>query len=348
MGHLHDPVNTFWQLVTLSGAGAHWAVATPPGVASNGGLIVSRGVGGSAVAGFLPSQDLTVSPLAATADHGATWSTGVLLSGLPPVPDALASPAGGPAIALARGAGGTVVASGGGLVSWRRLVSAHSLTGQSSAAGCGVSTITAVGLGQFGSGTSPGSGSSPVSLGAGTPVVGATCTRGSRPGLFVPNGSQWVQVGPTLPAGSGSPVQVIRLIGTPTGADALVSTGSGRQATLYAVWSTDGLRTWTRSPGLALSGRSLDSTGTTPTGGFVVAASRSSGRPSAWDLQPAAGGWQSLAAPPAGTSSVVASPSGGYDAFAVHSSVLDVYALSGGRWQQSQTLQVPIQYGSSG
>ena len=113
------------------------------------------------------------------------------------------------------------------------------------------------------------------------------------------------------------------------------------------MWSTDGLRTWTTSPALVLSGRSLDSTGTIPSGGFVVAASRSGGRPSAWDVQPAGGGWQSLAVTPAGTSSVVASPSGGYDAFAVHASVLDVYAMTGGLWQQSQTLHVPIQYGSS-
>ena len=42
MGNLHDPLNTFWQLVTLSGAGSRWAVTTPPGVASNGGLVVSR------------------------------------------------------------------------------------------------------------------------------------------------------------------------------------------------------------------------------------------------------------------------------------------------------------------
>ena len=106
------------------------------------------------MAGFLPSQDLTVSPLAATTDGGTTWSTGVLLSGLPAVPDALASPAGGPAIALVHGAGGTVVASGGGLLSWHRLVTEHALAGQSSAAGCGVTKITAVGLGGFGS---PGS-----------------------------------------------------------------------------------------------------------------------------------------------------------------------------------------------
>ena len=140
---------------------------------------------------------------------------------------------------------------------------------------------------------------------------------------------------------------MIRLIGTSTGAAALVSTGSGSHASLYAMWSTDGLRTWTTSPGLALSGRSLDSTGTIPSGGFVVSASPTGGRPSAWAVQPAAGGWRSLAVTPVGTSSVVASPSGGYDALVVHSSVLDVYTLTGGVWQQSQTLRVPIQYGSS-
>jgi hypothetical protein len=98
---------------------------------------------------------------------------------------------------------------------------------------------------------------------------------------------------------------------------------------------------------LVLSGRSLDSTGTIPSGGFVVSGSEADGRPSAWEVGPTAGGWQSLAVAPAGTSSVVATPSGGYDALVVHSSVLDVYTLTGRTWQRSQTLRVPIQYGSS-
>jgi hypothetical protein len=348
MGNLHDPLNTFWQLVTLSGDGSHWTVTTPPGVASNGGLVVSPGKGGSAVAGFLPSQDLTVSPLAATTGGGATWSAGVLLSGLAPLPDALASPAGGPASALVRGAGGTVVASGGGLVSWHPLVTEHSLTSQPSASSCGVTKITAVGLGRFASVAGSGSAGSSGSAGAGsTALIGTTCARGLRPGLFVSSSGQWVQVGPTLPAGVGSPLQVIRLVGTSTGAAALVSTGSGSHASLYALWSADGLRTWTVSPGLDLSGRSLVSTGTTPSGGFVVSAAPVGGRGSAWVVEPSAGGWQSLAVTPAGTSSVVATPAGGYDALVVHASVLDAYTLTGGAWRYSQKLRVPIQYGSS-
>ena len=347
MGNLHDPVNTFWQLVTLSG-GSHWTVTTPPGVASNGGLVVSPGEGSSAVAGFLPSQDLTISPLAATSDGGTDWSTGVLLSGLAAVPDALVSPGGGPAIALVRGAGGTVVTSGGGLVSWQRLVTTHSLTDQPSTSSCGVTKITAVATGSFDSPAGVGSGASSVPRPTGTnAMVGATCARGRRPGLFVSTGGHWVQVGPTLPVGTANPVQVVRLSGTSTGVAALVSTGSGSHASLYALWSSAGSRTWTTSPGLVLSGRAVDAAGTTPSGGFVVSAARAGRRQSVWEVQPTTGGWESLGVTPAGTSSVVATPTGGYDALVVHSSVLDVFALAGGLWQHSQTLRVPIQYGSS-
>lgn len=348
MGNLHDPLNTFWQLFTLSREASHWRVTTPPGVASNGGLVVSPGGGGSAATGFLPSQYLTISPLAATTDGGAGWSAGVLLSGLARVPDALASPAGGPATALVRAAGGTVVASGGGLVSWRPLVTEHHLALQPSASRCSVTRITAVGMGRFDPDPGPGSDGSGAPSGTGTTaLVGTTCGHGNRPGLFVLADGRWTQVGPTLPAGAGVPLQVMRLAGSSTGAAALVSTGSGAHVSLYALWSTDGLRTWTTSPGLALSGRSLVSTGTTPSGGFVVSAAAAGGRPSAWAVQPTGAAWRSLVATPAGSSAVVATPSGGYAALVVRTSVLDVYSLTGGVWQRSQTLRVPIQYGSS-
>ena len=58
MGHLDDPLNTFWQLLALTG-GPSWALATPPGVASNGGLVAGAGPS-SVLAGFEPSQDLSL------------------------------------------------------------------------------------------------------------------------------------------------------------------------------------------------------------------------------------------------------------------------------------------------
>ncbi len=355
MGHLDDPLDTFWQLVTVSGTAAasgtaaDWTVATPPGVASNGGLVVSQGVGGSAVAGFGPSQDLTISPLAASSDGGVSWSTGVVFSGLDPVPDALASPTGGDAVALLRKAGGTVVRSSGGLSGWNAVLTAEGLERMSSSAGCDPTGLTASALVAYGA--------SPTGETGGTPVVGATCRRGIRAGIFAApaDGGPWPLVGPTPAPASAGPIGVLRLIGTPTGADVLISVGSGSGATLYAAWSDDDLRTWTTSPGLPLDGRSLAATGTTPGGGFVVTAGPTggagsgsdAGRARAWAVAPTPAGWQSLPAGLPPTATVVATPAGSFEALVVHASTLDIYASNGGPWLLRQSLHVPVQYGSS-
>jgi hypothetical protein len=76
MGDLGDPVNTFWQLVTLTAGSSRWKLTTPPGVATNGGLAVSLPPSGSVLAGFGPSQDLLFSPVAESTDAGATWLPG--------------------------------------------------------------------------------------------------------------------------------------------------------------------------------------------------------------------------------------------------------------------------------
>jgi hypothetical protein len=71
LGHLDDPVNTFWQLFVLTGGSPRWELSTPPGVASNGGLVASV-TADTVLAGFEPSQDLLFSPLAQSTDQGAS------------------------------------------------------------------------------------------------------------------------------------------------------------------------------------------------------------------------------------------------------------------------------------
>ena len=105
MGRLDDPLNTFWQLLALTGGS--WELATPPGVASNGGLMVAAQPQ-SVLAGFGPSQDLRFSPLAHSTDQGSSWDPGVLPAGLARVPDALVEGA-DDSLALLRSGRGTVV-----------------------------------------------------------------------------------------------------------------------------------------------------------------------------------------------------------------------------------------------
>ena len=68
--------NNFWQLFVRPTGSGTWRLATPPGVASNGGLVLAGLSAGSVLAGFRPSQDLSYSPLATSTDTGRAWSPG--------------------------------------------------------------------------------------------------------------------------------------------------------------------------------------------------------------------------------------------------------------------------------
>jgi hypothetical protein len=73
MGHLRDPGNTFWELFLRPAGSPSWVLHTPPGVASNGGLVVAAPPAGSLTVGFLTSADLKFSPVAQRPDGGTSW-----------------------------------------------------------------------------------------------------------------------------------------------------------------------------------------------------------------------------------------------------------------------------------
>ncbi len=78
-------------------------------------------------------------------------------------------------------------------------------------------------------------------------------------------------------------------------------------------------------------------------------ASRASGfAPTASVITPSVTQWQPLPALPSGTTSVAATPTGGFDALVPSQSVLSVYGLGSLGWARVQRLRVDIQYGSSG
>ena len=331
LGNLNDPLNTFWQLFFLSASSSEWELATPPGVASNGGLVATVSPSGTVTAGFEPSLDLRFSPLAQSADQGATWAPGVLPGGLALVADSLAASSGHQELALLRSGGGEVVTSSGDLTNWTTVTSTRGLAADNSTAGCGVEALTAVAFGA-----------------SGEDVVGAACAHGAEPGIFDLVNGNWRSVGPTLPDSTAGPSQVLRLVATPSGVTALASAGEGSARRLFALWSADGLKSWSVSAPLPLKGGSLTSTGVTPTGGLAVAIKSADGTRSAWVISSPGNQWQKLAPPPAGTSAVVATPSGGFDALIENQSTLEVDELGSGGWHRIQALAVPIQYGSSG
>ena len=329
MGHLDEPTNTFWQMFYRSGPSSRWELATPPGVASNGGLTATIGPSGTVTAGFEPSQGLVFSPLAQTADQGTSWSQGVLPGGLAPVPDALATSGDHHFLALLRDGGGAVVTNGGDLTSWTTITSARNLAASRSSAACGITEFGAITEGT-----------------TGDPVVGAACARGSRPGIFESVDGSWHQVGPVLPGRASGPTRVLRLLHTPAGVTALVSTGTTTR-TLFALWRADGSSTWTVSAPLHLPAE-LASTGVTATGGLVVVTGGDGRGRMASVASPSGGHWVALPSPPSGTAVVVDGPDGTVEALIADRSTLQVDLSGTTGWHRIQTAHVDIQYGSSG
>ncbi|HEX3565370.1 MAG TPA: hypothetical protein VHU17_08355 [Acidimicrobiales bacterium] len=328
MGHLDDPLNTFWQLLKLNGP--LWKLATPPGVASNGGLVTAAAPE-SVLAAFGPSQDLQFSPLARTVDQGSTWQAGVLPAGVSLVPDAVIQGA-NDSLALLSVAGGKVVsATTADLSRWTPVTTASSLRRQAGQGACRLQSLTAVTLDANGS-----------------PLVGASCAHDGHAGLFAQSSGSWVSTGPAIGEGASGPTEVIRLDQTAAGTAALVSAGSGAAARLYGMWSINGLGPWTVSGGLPLNGASLRSTGVTAAGGFVVSTRRGNAPPSASVLDPKGSQWTPLRPLPSGTISVTANPAGSYDALVPVDSTLSVYGLEATGWARLQTLRVDIPFGSSG
>ena len=128
--------DNFWELFVRPAGTARWRLATPAGVASNGGLDVA-GSGGSLVTGFRPSQDLTFSPLATSGDGGISWSpAGPVTPGLADAPDALAAGPGGRLIALT--SDGTAELGMAGGTAWTRLSSSAALAATPAGKACSV------------------------------------------------------------------------------------------------------------------------------------------------------------------------------------------------------------------
>jgi hypothetical protein len=337
MGHLHQPRNTFWQLFTRPAGGTAWTLATPTGVADNGGLVASDGPPAGAgpattvTAGFEPTQYLRFSPVARSTDSGAHWAPGLLPAGLAAVPDAIAGTGSGGALALVRSAGGTVLAAGGSLATWHVLARRASLAGTAAGAACGLAGLRAV--------ADTGS----------VAVVGAACTRPGAVGIFSRVGGVWEPSGLRLPgAGARLTTGVLRLQSGPSGTAALVQAGRGGRERLYALWRSGPSARWSVSAALRPAGAVVASGFSGPTG-VVVVTRGPGGRERPATVAGPGGAWSVLPAAPPGTAAVVEGPAGQVDALAVAGTILTDYRLdtASGSWRRGRKLSVPIQYGSS-
>jgi hypothetical protein len=321
--------NNFWQLFVRPTGSATWRLATPPGVASNGGLVLAGLPAGSVLAGFRPSQDLSYSPLATTKDTGKVWSPGLLDAALADVPSALAAdPASGHLLALL--SDGTADTSGPGATAWTRLATRQAIAGSPAGARCRPDSLTAVAF-------SP----------SGPPMLAASCGHPGTVGIFSRTGGSWQLAGPRLPASyAHQPITVLRLTTTGETITALLTAGNAPATRLLAAWSTDRGTHWTLSPALPLDHAALTAAADGPGSSLAVILSNHH----AAGITSSAASWQALPIVPAGTATLAAGPSGGWNALAVHRTQLTIWQAGPGArsWTSGQVIKVPVQFGSSG
>jgi hypothetical protein len=292
MGGSAASENNFWQLFVRPAGSAKWTLATPPGVADNGGLVMAPARGGSLDVGIRPSQSLDFSPLATTADGGKTWSPGVLDAGLADVPDSLAVASGdgqqfallsdgaidqasagtasagtasagtasaGTASAGGSSAGGSSAggSSAGGGPGWSKLTGPGSVAASAPGKRCGLSSLDAISV-------TP----------SGTLLAGGACDRLGVTGIAAYSGGTWRAAAPVLPTSvSRDRIQVLRLTATATGNVALLLAGTS----LFAAWTSDGGTHWTVSPPLSLGTARVSSAAFAAGGGVVGGVGSGSG-----------------------------------------------------------------------
>ena len=315
--------NNFWELFARAPGSPAWRLVTPAGVADNGGLVAAPAGGASLLAGFLPSQDLTFSPLAATTDSGANWSTaGPVNPALAGVPDALAAGPGGNLIALT--SGGPELGQPGG-AAWTRLSTARALAATPAGQACQVTGLTAVAFGA-----------------AGAPMLAAGCGRPGVAGIFTRSGGTWHAAGPAVPAAlAREDIEVLRLATAGPGLVALLRAGTGPDASAVAAWY-DGSR-WILSSPLRTGTVRSTAIGPGACVGIILNATHAA------TLAGPGASWHALPALPRWTATLALGAGGQVDAIAAHASTFSDWRLSpSARWIQEQTIHVTIPYGSSG
>jgi hypothetical protein len=334
---------TFWEVFVRPAKSSTWQLVTPPGVADNGGLVAAADAGSGLTVAARPSQDLQFTPVSATTDSGASWSTdGPISKAVAASPDALAVSGRQLAAVLDNG---TVEASSDAGNSWRTLAKPSTIAASATGQKCAAVHVSSVSFG-------------PVP----TQVLAAgDCGTTGAAGLFSYSaGDGWQRV--TLPV-SGPLVR----LGAGT---ALVQAQDG----LTALWADDALHwyadaplsssaspTPTSSPGSSAADWTASAAlpvtnAVTASGGLAGATPTSSG--GMWALLPGGqaatiGGpgqqWLLLPPTPAHTSVLASGPGTALDALAVSGSTLTVWQLDRGStvWAKAQTISVPIQLGSS-
>ena len=327
-----DPA--FWEVFARTANSGTWRLVTPPGVADNGGLVASAGGAESLTVAVLPTQDLVFSPLAQTADGGASWSAGgPVNAAVAASPGAFAANGSHLAALLSDG---TIETSPDAGATWSTLAKPGAIAASPAAKGCGGAVqVTSLSFGAT---------STEV-------LAGGTCGTSGTTAIFSYSpGRGWQRE--SLPV-SG---RLVRF----TAGTALVEGKAG----LAALWLGTG---GTGYPGSApasppSTSRVLRTSGPLPVSGSITATGTlfgagawvllAGGRAATVTLPGTAGGaphWVPLPTVPAHTSVLASGPAGSVDALAVSGDALTVWRLApkATAWSEVQAMNVPIQIGSS-
>ncbi|MGH3170441.1 MAG: hypothetical protein ACRDN0_31735 [Trebonia sp.] len=324
-----DPA--FWQVFARAGNSPSWKLVTPPGVPSNGGIVASADGASALTVAVRPSIDLTYSPLASTADGGASWSPGGPIdAAVAASPGALAADGSHLAALLSDGAVETSSDTG---ATWSAIAKPGAIAASPAAKACGGAVAV----------TSLSFGMTDTEI-----LAGGNCGTSGTTAIFsyAPD-TGWQRE--SLPV-SG---RLVRF----TAGTALVEGKAG----LVALWLGTGYAgSVTASP--AQASQVLSTSAPLPVSGSITASGTlsdagawvllSGGRAATVSLTGATGGtprWVLLPPVPAHTSVLASGPAGSVDALAVSGATLTVWRLATGTttWSRVETISVPIQYGSS-
>jgi len=113
------PTRPYWRLVRTTDEGSRWQDVTPPGNASNGGVVMTVVGPTTAVVVFLAYQYIRDSTFAYTSDGGAAWTAGILPNAVSTGPDPMYVLNSHQIFAVL--GSGTVVSSGNGGQTWSAL-----------------------------------------------------------------------------------------------------------------------------------------------------------------------------------------------------------------------------------
>jgi hypothetical protein len=336
MGHLNTPSDTFWELFLRPVGIASWVLHTPPGVASNGGLVLAASPSGLLTVGFLSSAELRFSPVAQSMDRGDHWSPGELPSSLTSTPDALAVGPTGEALAVVAASGQSVLQSSGDLSTWKKFTSVNVLA--RAAPSCGVREVTAVAYNA-----------------AAQPLVGVNCARQGEVGILAAKASSnsastgWSDIGLSLGAGSGG-ASVTRLVSTGVGVAGLAQVQVGKRVSVVAFWGNGSSAQWTGPTSFSVPpGWSIKATATGGGSGQGLAVLLGSGERRRVKVVAGPGAsWTTPPPVPRGATGV-STAGAEIDAFVVTGSHLAIWSWTegAGGWRHSASITVPVPYGSS-